>query len=109
MKRFCLLFCLLASMPLFAASPRNPVADGTCKGIKLYGRVKVVNDASATFTVRLLDVADLDVKIVSSNPRECGEWQFVTNGSYDFTVRFTSRAGYEDFTMRFVNSSPGPR
>ena len=110
MKRFCLLFCLLASIPLFAASPRNPVADGTCKGIKLCGYVRVVKDQSADFTVRVVKgIADLDVEVVKGIASKCGEWEFVTKaGREDFTIRYTTK-GDEDFTIRFVKSFPGVR
>lgn len=102
MKRWFVLFGLLAASLLLASSA--PLTGCRCKGIPLYGRVRVV-DHHADFLVRVVEHhADLHVKKVSSHPDRCGLWQFVDSHP-DFTVRFVD--SHEDFSIRFVDHHPG--
>ena len=65
----------------------------TCKGKRLYGKVKIV-DSYPDFTVKVVDsYPDLKVKIVNSYPDVCGKWKFVDS--------------YPDFTIKYVDSYPG--
>lgn len=78
--------------------------DCSCKGIPLYGRVKVV-EAFADFKVKIVSsFPDLKVKTVSAFADECGEWQFVESFP-DFTVQFVE--SFPDFTIHFVENFPG--
>jgi len=71
----------------------------TCKGKKLYGRVKVV-DSFADFKVRKVDsFADLEVRQNPSFATKCGEWIFVESFP-DFTVQYVD--AFPDFTIRIL-------
>ncbi len=79
----------------------------TCKGIPLYGKVKVMDNSFADFDVRITNgFPDLDVEVVKAFPNECGKWEFV-EAFADFSVRFVE--GFEDFTIRFVEGFPGTK
>ena len=95
------LVILLASTVALA----NPISsDGYFKGIKLCGRVKVVN-AFPDIKVQVVDAfADLKVKKVSAFPDKLGEWQFVTSGA-DFTIQFVD--SFPDIKIKFVDAFPG--
>lgn len=109
------LFLLFSFVMIYAAEPDSTAFNSrtsdpidrnncTCKGIPLYGRVKVVTH-TADFDVKVVESAeDLDVRIITYSPGYCGEWQFVEH-TPDFTVRFVEHAS--DFTVRFVNNAPG--
>ena len=78
----------------------------TCKGKRLYGKVRVV-DISADFKVEIVDIgADLRVERVNIGAHSCGKWEFVDIGE-DFTVEFVDIGG--DFKVEFVDISPGIR
>lgn len=76
----------------------------TYNGIKLYGKVQVV-DRGADIKVRRVNSSpDLKVKSVTAFADSCGEWQFVT--SYpDFKVQFVEN--FADFTIKTVGAFPG--
>lgn len=77
----------------------------TCKGRKLYGKVKEVS-YGADFEVKKVDYnEDLRVKKVNYGADDCGEWEWVESGSYDFTIRWVDSS--PDFTVRMVDSSNG--
>jgi hypothetical protein len=113
MKRLLLsLLIVLFGSFLYAAEPdsvfvnSNPINKDscTCKGIPLYGRVKVVQSMQADFRVQVVSsFADLLVTKCTS-PLRCGEWEFV-EGSADFTIVYVS--SFPDFTISFVTSFPG--
>ncbi len=63
------------------------------KGIKLYGKVQVV------------DVfPDLKVQKVSSSPNSCGKWQFVDAFS-DFKIQYVD--AFPGIKIQFVDAFPG--
>ena len=98
----CFLIVMLCGTVAIAASTVN--ADGYYKGIKLCGRVKVV-EHFADIKVKVVDsFPDLRVKVVSSFPDDVGEWQFVEYGE-DFTVQFVE--SFPDIKIKYVNSFPG--
>ncbi len=75
-----------------------------CKGLPLYGKVRVVN-SFATFKVKVVSsFADLNVETVNSFATSCGQWQFVDSFE-DFSVEFVD--SFEDFSISYVNSFPG--
>jgi len=99
---FVALLMLAMSVPVMAASAIN--RDGYYKGIKLCGRVKIV-DHFPDIKVKIVNsFPDLKVKVVDSFPHEIGEWQFVEYGE-DFTVQFVE--SFPDIKIKYVNSFPG--
>ena len=115
MKRliFSFLIVLFGSL-LYAAEPDSVALDSnpidretcTCKGIPLYGKVRVV-DISPDFKVEIVDIgADILVERVDIGASSCGKWEFVDIGE-DFTVEFVTIGG--DFKVEFVDVSPGIR
>lgn len=89
---FLIVFVAWAFVP--SSSPIKP--DCTCKGIKLWGRVKVV-EAHEDFKVRISEHPDLRVKLTNL-PGKCGEWYFV-DVHQDFSIRFVE--SHEDFEIEF--------
>ncbi|WP_303725441.1 hypothetical protein [Anaerovibrio lipolyticus] len=80
---FTVLLLLAITIPAMAASAINK--DGYYKGIKLCGKVKVV-EHFADINVQVVNsFPDLKVKVVDSFPDDIGEWKFVEYGE-DFTV-----------------------
>ena len=78
--------------------------DCSCNGIRLYGKVKVV-ESFADFDVQIVEAfPDIDVKIVTAFPDECGKWKFVESFP-DFTIRFVT--SFPDFKIRYVEAFPG--
>ena len=86
-----ILLLLTMTIPAMAASAVN--RDGYYKGIKLCGRVKVVEH-----------FADIKVKVVEAFPDKIGEWKFVESGE-DFTVQFVEN--FPDIKIKYVNAFPG--
>ena len=99
---FTVLLLLAMAIPAMAASAINQ--DDYYKGIKLCGRVKVV-EHFADIKVKVVDsFPDLKVKVVDSFPDDIGEWKFVESGE-DFTVQFVD--SFPDIKIKYVNSFPG--
>ena len=99
---FMVLLLFVMTIPAMAASAVNK--DGYYKGIKLCGRVKVV-EHFADVKVKVVDsFPDLKVKVVDSFPDDIGEWKFVESGE-DFTVQFVD--SFPDVKIKYVNSFPG--
>jgi hypothetical protein len=79
-------------------------SDGYYDGIRLAGKVKVV-DYNADIKVKVVKAfPDLKVKVVNAFPDDIGEWQFVNYGE-DFTVEFVD--SFPDITIKFVEAFPG--
>lgn len=93
---------LAMTLPALAASAVN--RDGYWKGIKLCGRVKVVEHFADIKVQVVNSFPDLKVKVVDSFPDDIGEWQFVEYGE-DFTVQFVN--SFPDIKIKYVNSFPG--
>lgn len=104
---FFILF-LLATLCCGSTSSDCISPDGFFRGVKLAGKVRVV-EAGADFKVRIVDGGeDLRVCVDSrashnSNP---GRWRFVSQGE-DFKVRFVM--GGEDFKVKFDERTAGVR
>ena len=95
-----LIICAAANTAF--ASPIS--VDGYFKGIKLCGKVRVVN-SFADIKVQVVDAfPDLKVMKVSAFPDKIGEWQFVNNGE-DFTIQFVD--AFPDIKIKFVDAFPG--
>ena len=87
---------------VFAASAVNK--DGYYKGIKLCGKVKVVEHFADIKVQVVNSFPDLKVKVVDSFPDDIGEWKFVEYGE-DFTVQFVD--SFPDIKIKYVTSFPG--
>lgn len=99
---FTILFVLTMSASAMAATVINK--DGYYKGIKLCGKVKIV-DCFPDIKVKAVDAfPDLKVQVVSAFPNEIGKWQFVEYGE-DFKVQFVD--SFPDIKIKFVNAFPG--
>ena len=82
----------------------SDAADGYYKGIKLCGKVKVV-ERFADIKVKVVDhFPDLKVKRVQHFPSKIGEWQFVTHGE-DFTIQYVT--SFPNLKIKFVDHFPG--
>ncbi len=105
-KLIALVAVLFVSTVLPASdSTQTPIVDCKCKGIPLYGRVRVV-EMAADLDVLVVDMAPADLYVlqVDAAPTKCGEWEFVDlYGEEDFTVRFVDLYGEQDFTVQFVD------
>lgn len=104
MKRIILLLLTFISLAAFTRSG-GPIADDcTCKGIKLWGQVKIV-DQYPDFRVKVVTSHEnLTVQVVKSYPDKCGKWQFVDYFE-DFKIQLVDFS--EDFTIRFDPYFPG--
>lgn len=96
------LLFVAVTVPAFAASAVSK--DGFYKGIKLCGKVKVVENFADIKVQVVNSFPDLRVKVVDSFPDDIGEWKFVEYGE-DFTVRFVN--SFPDIKIKYVNSFPG--
>ena len=85
--------------------------DGYFKGIRLAGKVKVVENF-ANIKVQVVNsfpdlkvkTVDLKVKTVENFPNKIGEWKFVENFP-DFTIQYVT--SFPDIKIQFVNNFPG--
>jgi hypothetical protein len=102
MKKLLLFIFLL--LPIMAAKNANePIEDCKCKGIKLYGKVRVV-ERHEDLKVRIVETGeDFRVRSISYNPDKCGQWRFVESGE-DLKIRFVESS--EDLKIRFVDFDP---
>ena len=76
--------------------------DGYFKGIRLAGKVKVVENF-ANIKVQVVN-SFLKVKTVENFPNKIGEWKFVENFP-DFTIQYVT--SFPDIKIQFVNNFPG--
>jgi len=82
----------------------DKVTDCKCKGVALYGKVKIVN-SFPDFKIKVVDsFPDLRVRFVDSFPDECGKWKIVDSFP-DFTIQYVE--SFPDFTIKIVESFPG--
>lgn len=79
-------------------------ADGSFKGIKLYGKVKIVTYGADIKVKVVTSFPDLKVKVVEHFPDSVGKWQFVEYGE-DFKIQFVT--SFEDISIKYVESFPG--
>ena len=92
---------------MFVSREPIDVENCSCKGIPLYGRVKIVTEYP-DFRIQVTDnYPDIVVQIVDRYyPGECCMWKIVDDYS-DFTVQFVD--SYPDFTVSFSDHSHGIR
>lgn len=99
---FTFLIVFITAFPAFAASAINK--DGYYKGIKLCGKVKVVENFADIKVQVVNHFPDLKVKVVEFFPDKIGEWKFVEYGE-DFTIQFVT--SLPDIKIKYVSSFPG--
>lgn len=86
------------------AGTGNLSDDCTFNGIKLAGKVKVVDSFPDIRVKAVSSFPDLKVKKVSSFADECGEWQFVDSFP-DFKIQYVD--SFPDVEVAWVESFPG--
>lgn len=100
-----LLTVLLSLLWASAALASSPIsADGTFNGIRLAGKVRVVEYNPDVRVQVVTSFPDLKVKVVDYFPSAIGEWQFVEYGE-DFTIQFVT--SFPDIRIKYVTSFPG--
>lgn len=106
MKKLTAIFTmlLLLAMTISAMAASAVIKDGYYKGIKLCGKVKVVEHFADIKVQVVNSFPDLKVKVVDSFPDDIGEWKFVEYGE-DFTVQFVG--SFPDIKIKYVISFPG--
>ena len=77
---------------------------GYFKGIRLAGKVKVVQSFPDIKVKVVNSFPDLKVKVVDSFPDKIGEWKFVESFP-DFTIQYVE--SFPDLKIQFVTSFPG--
>lgn len=104
-KLLVLLACIASLFWASAALASSVVRDdGTFKGIRLAGKVRVVEYNPDIKVQVVTSFPDLKVKVVDHFPSEIGEWQFVEYGE-DFTIQFVT--SFPDIRIKYVTSFPG--
>jgi len=105
MIRKIMLLALAAAMfstPALAASAVS--SDGYYKGIRLAGKVKIVNSFPDIKVQIVNSFPDLKVQVVNSFPKAVGQWQIVDSFP-DFTIQIVN--SFPDIKIQMVNSFPG--
>ncbi len=92
----------LVLTPCFAVDKIG--SDCTFRGIKLYGKVKVVTSFPDIKVQIVKNFPDLKVQKVSNFANKCGKWQFVENFP-DFKVQFVEN--FPDLKIKYVENFPG--
>jgi hypothetical protein len=106
MKIFLLsVFFLLSLSGSHAVNGFQVVSDDCAvDGVRLYGKVKVV-DSFADLKVQVVTAfPDLRVKLVDAFPDSCGEWQMVDSFP-DFTIQIVD--SFPDLKIQYVTAFPG--
>ena len=104
MKKVLAFFLVFLLGGLVVSAKGHVTPEGYFNGIRLAGRVKVV-EHFPDIRVKVVNAfPDLRVKTVTSFPDDIGEWQFVEHGE-DFKIQFVE--SFPDITIRFVKSFPG--
>lgn len=89
---------------LSGSTPVQQKNDCHYKGIKLYGKVQVV-DHFPDLKVQIVNAfPDLNVQIVDNFPNDCGEWQMVEHFP-DLKIQYVT--SFPDIKIKFVTSFPG--
>lgn len=105
MKVFRCAICLFLTTLLFGSAVTMAEASVThCKGIKLCGKVKVVERFADLKVQVVKNFPDLKVKKVKNFANDIGEWQFVSHGE-DFTIQYVDH--FPDLKIKFVEHFPG--
>ena len=102
---------LIVSLMILLEGSGTPVAgepkiDKNCcyKEMKLYGKIKFVENFPDIKVQIVENFPDLKVKLVENFPDDCGEWQIVENFP-DLKVQIVEN--FPDIKVKFVNNFPG--
>ncbi len=76
----------------------------TYKGMKLYGKIKIVENFPDIKVQIVENFPDLKVKLVENFPDDCGEWKLVENFP-DLKVQIVEN--FPDIKVKFVDNFPG--
>ncbi len=97
---------MLFTASLNAPRPEDPKIDKNCcfKGMKLYGKIKFVDNFPDIKVQIVENFPDLKVKLVENFPDECGKWQVVENFP-DLKVQIVQN--FPDIKVKFVDNFPG--
>ena len=76
----------------------------TWKGMKLYGRIKIVENFPDIKVKVVENFPDMKVKLVSNFPDHCGEWKLVENFP-DLKIQIVEN--FPDVKIQFVENFPG--
>jgi hypothetical protein len=88
-----------------ARAPEEKITKNcTYKGMKLYGKIKIVDNFPDIKIKIVENFPDLKVKIVDNFPDKCGEWQIVDNFP-DLKVQIVEN--FPDIKVKFVENFPG--
>ena len=100
-----LVFFLPVAIPSTTALAAKKIGKNcTCKGHKLYGKVKVVS-AFADLKVQVVDAfPDLKVQMVDTFPDKCGKWKTV-DAFPDLKIQFVK--AFPDIKIKYVAAFPG--
>lgn len=98
------LMVTLGSTSMALASNKYISPNGYFNGIRLAGKVKVVEFNPDIKVQVVSSFPDLKVKVVEHFPDNVGEWQFVDYGQ-DFTIKFVN--SFPDIKIKYVSSFPG--
>ena len=99
----CLVACLMA-LSFNALAGTSNVDNCSFNGIKLYGKVQIVNSFPDIKVKVVNSFPDLKVQKVNSFADSCGKWQIVDSFP-DFKVKFVE--SFPDIEIKYVNSFPG--
>ena len=99
-----LALALICLASVASASSEKITKDGYFKGIRLAGKVRVVEHFPNLKVKVDQSFPNLKVKAVEAFANDVGEWQFVDFGE-DFTIQFVEH--FPDITIKFVNAFPG--
>ena len=97
----CLLLCLCCQLALASSGITK---DGYCNGIRMGGKVRIVEYNPDVKVQVVTSFPDLKVKVVDHFADDIGEWQFVEYGE-DFTIKFVT--SFPDLRIKYVTSFPG--
>ena len=95
---------LLLGLLIFGTSFVAEASVTHCKGIKLCGKVRVVERFADLKVQVVKNFPDLKVKKVKNFANDIGEWQFVSHGE-DFTIQYVDH--FPDLKIKFVEHFPG--
>lgn len=99
LKTFLIASLILLSIPFTCSASVTH-----CKGIKLCGKVRVVERFADLKVQVVKNFPDLKVKKVKNFANDIGEWQFVSHGE-DFTIQYVDH--FPDLKIKFVEHFPG--
>ncbi|MCX6251009.1 MAG: hypothetical protein NTX61_09665 [Bacteroidetes bacterium] len=78
--------------------------DCTYKGMKLYGKIKLVSNFPDIKVQIVENFPDLKVQLVENFPDDCGQWKIVENFP-DLKVQIVEN--FPDIKVKFVDNFPG--